>query len=791
MKRIRFILLSLVLFSSCRPSADEYVNFLYESMPLPDSLVFSRDYWQANVEKTLEVRDRMGWNVPEREFRHFVLPLRVNNENLDDFRTVYADSLCARVQGMSMADAALEINHWCHERATYVPSDGRTLGPMALIRSGLGRCGEESVLAVAALRAAGLPARQVYTPRWAHTDDNHAWVEVYVDGKWHFMGACEPEPVLDLAWFNSSVSRAMLLHTKVFGNYNGPEDVISRTSAYTEINCIKSYIPTRRTHVVIRDNEGNPVQGADVKFCIYNYAEFYPVAWYQSDAHGMASLDTGIGDVVVWASKGDKFGLAVVPGYDAENGFAQCDAEHPAVVVLERTLGQSYSIDLDIVPPVEDPLPNMATAEQTERNIERLAEEDRIRLARPHPRTADPGLFLSAKDAIDVDPEVISEAMAMGLSGNPYIDSPRVELEMLMPFRQAFLDSDAARQIDSLVYEGSYSSYPSAIAAWIQANIRLEKGRNPQGLRIPPLAVLQGRIADSRSRDIFFVAACRAMGCAARLDEATSRPEYCLGDDEPDNVASSDKWVAVDFEAGNETLPDQSVVNICYERAIGSPVRTPQYYYNYTLSRISDGVPVLCEYDENAPARSSYLLDKGYYMLTSGTRLANGSVLAHVELFCLNDDVSVPLILRSAVDKVQVMGSINAEQTFLAEGAEKETTILSNTGRGYFMLAITGVHDEPTSHALGQFSDLSAELNDWGRKIIVLDGKCPEGLDNVVYGRDVNGKIRDMISAGVELDGPLTLPVVVIADSFGRVVYLSRGYNTSMTSQIRNVLQQL
>ena len=204
-KRLIIALALLPALFSCRPQAEEYLDFLYSSMPLSDSLVFPRSYWEANVAKTLEVRDRMGWDVPEREFCHFVLPLRVNNEDLDNFRTVYADTLCRRVQGLSIGEAALEINHWCHEQATYRPSDGRTLGPEATIRSGLGRCGEESVLAVAALRAAGIPARQVYTPRWAHTDDNHALVEVWADGEWHFMGACEPEPVLDLAWFNAPV----------------------------------------------------------------------------------------------------------------------------------------------------------------------------------------------------------------------------------------------------------------------------------------------------------------------------------------------------------------------------------------------------------------------------------------------------------------------------------------------------------------------------------------------------------------------------------------------------------
>ena len=57
-------------------------------MPLPDSLVFPREYWEENVAKTLQVRDRMGWDIPEREFLHFVLPLRVNNEDLDDFLTL-------------------------------------------------------------------------------------------------------------------------------------------------------------------------------------------------------------------------------------------------------------------------------------------------------------------------------------------------------------------------------------------------------------------------------------------------------------------------------------------------------------------------------------------------------------------------------------------------------------------------------------------------------------------------------------------------------------------------------
>ena len=187
---------------------------------MPSNDLIDRDgaYFLENVRTSLEARKEMPWgkNIPEREWRHFVLPIRVNNEALDASRPYLFKELKERVKGLSLEQAVLEVNHWCHEHVVYTPSDSRTSSPLATLRTAYGRCGEESTLLVAALRAVGIPARQVYTPRWAHTDDNHAWVEAWVDGKWLFLGACEPEPVLNLAWFNAPVSRAMLVHTKAF-----------------------------------------------------------------------------------------------------------------------------------------------------------------------------------------------------------------------------------------------------------------------------------------------------------------------------------------------------------------------------------------------------------------------------------------------------------------------------------------------------------------------------------------------------------------------------------------------
>ena len=63
----------------------------------------------------------MPWGdlIPDELFRHFVLPIRVNNENLDDSRRVFYGELKDRVKHLSMKDAILEVNHWCHEKVVY------------------------------------------------------------------------------------------------------------------------------------------------------------------------------------------------------------------------------------------------------------------------------------------------------------------------------------------------------------------------------------------------------------------------------------------------------------------------------------------------------------------------------------------------------------------------------------------------------------------------------------------------------------------------------------------------
>ena len=113
------------------------LTFLYAYMPLGDITDYSGEFFLENVDYTYLAKEEMPWGsiIPEREFRHFVLPIRVNNENLDNSRKVFYNELKNRVKNLSLREAVLEINHWCHEKVVYTPTDSRTSAPLATVKT--------------------------------------------------------------------------------------------------------------------------------------------------------------------------------------------------------------------------------------------------------------------------------------------------------------------------------------------------------------------------------------------------------------------------------------------------------------------------------------------------------------------------------------------------------------------------------------------------------------------------------------------------------------------------------
>ncbi|MCC8171046.1 MAG: transglutaminase-like domain-containing protein [Parabacteroides sp.] len=821
----------------------EALMFLYAYMPVGDLTDYDGSLYLDNVRASFRAREEMPWgdSIPETIFRHFVLPVRVNNENLDESRMVFYDELKDRVKGLSLYDAVLEVNHWCHEKVVYTPSDGRTSSPLASVRTAYGRCGEESTFTVAALRSVGIPARQVYTPRWAHTDDNHAWVEAWVNGKWYFLGACEPEPVLNLGWFNGPAYRSMLMHTKAFGKYTGPEEVMKQTDCYTEINVIDNYAPSAKSFVKVTDADGNPVEGAAVEFKIYNYAEFYTVARKLTDAGGKTFLSAGKGDLFVWASKDGLFGYNKVSiGKDNE-----------ITIVLNKKAGDAYSFPIDIVPPVEGSIPAEVTDEQKAANAKRLQEEDAIRnayvatfmtkekaealakelgidpvktgkyLVRSRGNWPEIEKFLretpadkreralvllgeiSAKDLRDTPASVLADHLAHTPENGSawfaqYVLNPRVANEYLTPYKSV-IGAEAEPELIKAA-----QADPHTLVEWCNNEIKLVDDLNPQRIPVMPTGVWKARVADKGSRNIFFVSLCRSFGIPARIESVTGKVQYF----------HNDQWTDVDFTGKTEGNAAQGRVIASYK-----PIKAldnPKYYSHFSIAKITDGSPRTLNFDGDNDVdmgggatwagmlKEPLTLDEGYYMLVTGTRMANGSVLGNVSFFnIVPDKISqVELVMRENSEDVQVIGNFNSESLFMPVGADAPQSLLSVTGRGYYIVAILGARQEPTNHVMRDLVQFSKDYQDWGRQMILLfqsesdwknfDAKEFPGLpSNITFGIDNNKAITEQLVKGMHLQDGHTLPIFVIADTFNRVVFVSQGYKIGLGEQMLNVIHKL
>ena len=816
----------------------EALKFLYAYMPLADVTDYPTSFFADNVRMSFKARKEMPWgkNVPELLFRHFVVPIRVNNEALDNARSVFYNELKDRVKGMSMMDAIIEVNHWCHEKVTYQPSDARTSAPLATLKTATGRCGEESTFAVAALRAVGIPARQVYTPRWAHTDDNHAWVEAWADGKWYFLGACEPEPVLNLGWFNAPASRAMLMHTRAFGDYNGPEEVMLRTSNFTEINLTSNYAPVAPIDFYVKDSEGKPVENARVEFKIYNYAEFFTAVTKYTDANGHTSLSAGIGDLVVWASKDGKYTYQKVSfGKDKETILTLPEGAPTSSVGALETSAPPKCTYLDIVPPKEDPQLPYVSDEMHKENQRRFALEDSIRKAytatfptmeeakRINERGAEyifksrgnkqtivdfikrhsdnedrvMGILatLSDKDLRDITTEILED------SYNATTDqlSPRVEDELItIPFKQYFEKAFSKKAADA------FRADPMKLVEWIKKNIRLNPDKKALRIAQTPVGVMKSKITDERSRDIFFVDVARSLGIEAQKDAVTGKIQY----------KKNGEWQDVKFDNTAEktsTAAALGTIVLAYEPT--KLLDNPKYYSHFTISRIENGTAQLLNFDEGQADmgngttwsntfKNGYKLDAGTYMLTTGTRLANGSVLASNRIFEIKkgQTTTLPLEIRQNTNEVTVIGSFNSESLVTKDG--KEVSLLSQTGRGYYVVGILGVGQEPTNHALHDIEKMKEAFEAWDRPVVLLfeseadaakfnHDEFPGLPSTVQFALDKDGSVRKQIAREMKLMNEKQMPMFIIADTFNRVVFVSQGYTIGLGEQMQGVFKKL
>ena len=812
-------------------SEREAMEFLYAYMPLSDLADYEPGFFLQQVRHALRAREEMPWgrDIPEDVFRHFVLVYRVNNENLDSARMVLYRELKERVQGLGMEEAALEVNHWCHEHVAYRASDSRTSAPLATMRTSLGRCGEESTFTVTALRAVGIPARQCYTPRWAHCDDNHAWVEVYVDGEWKYLGACEPSPRLNMAWFTVPSTRCMMVHTKAFGRYKGDEEVVKRTGMYSELNLLSHYAPTRRVTVTVIDGNAAPVEGAQVKFKLYNYAEYYTLATIPTDAEGKASLTTGLGDLLVWATipNGDRFLCT----------FDKIDVRQDSTLTLRTDYAYDLKYDqavrlYEMVPPAAGNPREVATEEEKAANARRLAYEDSLRNAYTATFPTRESLqqiegvqyidqeqlwelvhksegnyqsilgfivkhgwheeefgdvydYLKAfsdKDMRDITPEVLEAHWSRydWMNGEPWsrdvyrkgILPARISNELVRPYRK-----ELAR------FKGMTAD---EIRQWVMDSIAIDDSSNYFGCPVSPVGVYKLRRADSHSRDIFFVAACRAAGVPAYLDNATNTLY----------TWDNQSWQIAGFSS-NTSATGNASLTLTYH---GKDPAAPIYWPHFTLAKLDNGDLRTFDFEDDprmewrvasGERRTSSLdLEPGIYCLSTGNRYPDGAVRSRLEFFTVKpaEKTTKEIVILPLLERTEEVGLID-KNFELFEGIE----LWDYAGSAGMLYINLGDYGEPSKHLVVELRQLQKEMKQWGGMTFMV-GPATIGMHSwKLANTDLayqQGPLEQHILKAIKSSGSVQYPLVALIDKEGRILYHSTGYKIGTVEQVLKAAKQ-
>ena len=420
---------------------------------------------------------------------------------------------------------------------------------------------------------------------------------------------------------------------------------------------------------------------------------------------------------------------------------------------------------------------------------------------------------LSAKDLRDVTLDVLNDHLLTNISDwekietdlfkRMYLNPPRIANEMLTPYKKVLREA-----IEKTVYQSvpdSMKRDPKVLIEWCRKEIKINNELNSQQIPISPMGVWKARVADEKSRDIFFVAAYRSMGwaSAAWIDEVTGKVQILN-----EEFAKED----VNFDTAEAAQSRKGVLQATY-----TPIRSvedPKYYSHFTLSKFKNGTFQLLNYDEGETdmgdgttwrnlLKYGRELDEGYYMMVTGTRLASGAVLSNSTFFTIEPGktTTVDLVMRESKDQVQVIGNFNSEATYRPVDSTEQWSILQTCGRGYFIVAVLGVGQEPTNHALRDIAALGNDFEQWGRKMVFLfpseeqykkfNADEFKGLPSIItYGIDVDDSIRKEIVQAMNLNNSI-LPVFIIADTFNRVVFVSQGYTIGLGEQLMKVVHGL
>ncbi len=713
--------------------------YTYAYMPVGDIVTYQPEELYPFVKYAFLARRTIAYTkqIPAELFLAYVLFYRMNNENLDGHRESFYGELYPLVSSLDMEQAALQVNYWCYEKATYISTDIRTAAPLTTLKRAEGRCGEESTLSVAALRSVGIPARQCYVPRWAHCDDNHAWVEVWVNGRWYYFGACEPEPVLNKGWFTAAASKSMLAVARTFSDVILEAESKQSSPILEMVNTTATYGECKRIEITVT-RKNAPVEGIKVSFELVNAAELYPIYSSFTDGEGIADFFTGLGDIYIHVQDEDRFiyykmdvrredriTLKLEDSITTDRFSSVCREAFDLVPPKERvsislktevgeeqihkekltkceTVRENYK--KSFFPFSEEKISRqwyLSMARGNKREIEKFQEleqftqEDKLELL----------ATLSEKDFADITAQILEEYLETSQNYKmkytediyrDYVLAPRVANEMIRKERKWI----------ARFFEGKAVENPLDLWNYMNENIELADEMSCDTILCAASGALLHKVCGKHSYSIVYVSICRALGMAARLNPITHEPEYydALAD-------GSYGFIPVRADKKPELYP------VIIKNASG---RQLKYDEQITIARYQDCNYQTLSYPGLQMEDCFHLeAEQGSYRILSCIRQIDGTVSAYAYYFNVPDIGELTVELRDDATE-SLLKNVELPDTLVENSTHMLLSLRSLTKEKKAVIAFAEPGKEPTEHLLQELLASGQKLNEAGCSVLIL-----------------------------------------------------------------------
>lgn len=812
------------------------MKYLYGTMPISDIANYDFSLFLSYVDHALFLRKNIAWcqTIPEDIFFNHVLYYRVNTEDIVDCRRAFYDLCWPRLvsanKTTSMKEAALELNYWCFENATYRQTDDRTANPLTVLRCAYGRCGEESTFATTAFRSVGIPTRQIYTPRWPHCDDNHAWIEVWCDGDWHYLGACEPEEVLDKGWFTAAASRAMIIHSRMFSDYVENEEIVTHEGLTTVCNELFRYADKQTFSIRVTEN-GKPLSGVSLRIELLNYSEFFPISTLISDENGKASITLGLGDLHIHAVKDGKFLTRLVDS--RKESSVTLDFSQATACQTEELKGEEY----DVVPPKDNmKFAVRLTDEQKETQQKKFdtaaallhqkeatfySEDSAAEAAKKLGLSGEAAQFaakaifdskgnseeifrflnaahsleemqlrakllqtLTVKDKTDLSADILENHFAntpkqADLPEDifvPYLLSPRVSTEKLTNWRTELACLFTEEQ------KNTFRANPESAWSWILEHISSHDEREYGSLIASPAQLLKVGFGSHLSKKVLFVALCRTLGIPARLNPETKSAQYY----------SNGSFHNVEIDSKEATLP--------FTVISGDDTKWV-YFQNWSLGLLRGGIYHTLDLSQREWKDGKVALDlaPGAYRLLTAKRMPNGSLFTKEYRFNVSEDLENSLTIRLRDTKISdMLENMDILPFSLKDKDGNKIAAEQLTADKANILFWLEEGKEPTEHILNEliehhkrYNALDAQLvfiirSDEAKKNHTL-AKALELLPNVTICYDDFRENVSSIARRMYVD-PDKLPLIVVTKPGLNGIFATSGYNVGMGDLLIKIL---